>query len=145
MGESWYGFSNGVEYPISGDPAEEYPEVPDWPHDDRGWWSEDIHAQIIFFNPDDLAAVAHGQMDTWDPQPYAMLDFTDVLFNPGFDFENGKRYLVGAVAFDRENSLLYIMERLAIFEGESVVHVFEIMNKMRLVEISIVIGQLVQV
>jgi hypothetical protein len=44
VGESWYGFSNGVVHPISGDPDETYPEVPDWPHDDRGWWSEDISA-----------------------------------------------------------------------------------------------------
>jgi len=126
IGNTWYGFSNGVEYPTSGDPNEEIPEVPAWPHDDRGWWSEQIRAQLIFFNPDDLAAVVHGQMETWEPQPYAMLDITDFLINPGFDYENYKRALVGALAFDRSNGLIYIMERQALFEGESVVHVFKI-------------------
>jgi len=37
-------------YPISGDPDEEYPEVPPWPYDDRCWWSEGISAQITFFD-----------------------------------------------------------------------------------------------
>ena len=126
VGRNWYGFSNGVEYPTSGDPDDVIPPVPDWPHDDRGWWSEDIGAQIIFFSPDQLADVAAGRLQTWEPQPYAVLDLTEDLFNPGFDYENYKRYLVGAMAFDRANGLIYIMERLAVFDGESVVHVFRI-------------------
>ncbi|MBP8001568.1 MAG: hypothetical protein KA314_17610 [Chloroflexi bacterium] len=126
MGRTWYGFSNGVEYPTGSDPNEVYPEVPPWPHDERGWWSEDIQAQIIFFNPDDLAAVAQGHMASWEPQPYAVLELTDFLFSPGFDFENHKHHLMGDVAFDRDNGLLYLIERRALPKGESVVHVFKI-------------------
>ncbi len=123
VGESWYGFANGVVYPISGDPDEVYPEVPPWPYDSRGWWSEDISAQILFYDPDELAAVAHGEWETWEPQPYASMSIDGFLFDPGFDHERGKRYLLGAAAFDRQNGLLYIIERLAD-EDRSLVHVF---------------------
>ncbi|MFQ5420180.1 MAG: hypothetical protein ACE5EY_07440, partial [Anaerolineae bacterium] len=125
-GESWYGFANGVVYPTSGDPDEEYPEVPPWPYDDRGWWSENIEAQLIFYNPDELAAVARGDMATWDPQPFAVLNLDEYLFDPGFDLERGKRYLIGAVAFDRENGRLYIIERMADENEKSLVHVFQV-------------------
>ncbi len=125
LGKTWYGFSNGVVYPISGDPEEVYPEVPDWPHDNRGWWSDDISARIIFYDPADLAKVASGEMETYEPQPYAMLDIDDYLLDPGYDYERGKRYLVGACAFDRENGILYVMERLAD-EDKSVVHAWKI-------------------
>jgi len=125
LGESWYGFSNSVVYPTSGDPDEVYPEVPPWPHDSRGWWSEDISGQILFYNPDNLAAVAQGDMESWEPQPYASLALDDLLYDPGFDHENYKRYLLGAAAFDRENGLLYLVERQA--DGDkSLIHVFQL-------------------
>jgi len=125
-GESWYGFSNGVEYPISGDPDEEYPEVPAWPHDARGWWSQDISAQMLFFDPAELGAVALGEMESWEPQPYATLTLDDYLFDPGFDYERGKRYLLGAAAYDRQNGLLYIVERMADENERSLIHVFRL-------------------
>lgn len=126
LGRSWYGFSNGVEYPISGDPDDAYPEVPAWPHDQRGWWSEDISAQLLFFDPAELGAVAQGELDPWDPQPYATLSLDETLFDPGFDYERGKRYLVGAMAFDRVNGLLYVVERLADDGDRSLIHVFQL-------------------
>jgi hypothetical protein len=125
IGKSWYGFANGVVYPISGDPDEIYPEVPPWPYDSRGWWSEDISAQILFYDPNDLAAVAQGQLETWEPQPYASLVIDEYLFDPGFNHERAKRYLLGAAAFDREHGYLYVVERLAD-EDRSLVHVFGI-------------------
>lgn len=126
IGRSWYGFSNGVEYPISGDPDEEYPEVPPWPHDDRGWWSDDISAQILFYNPSELGMVARGEMKTWESQPYATLTLDNYLFDPGFDYERYKRYLLGAAAYDRDRGLLYIVERLAEEDDRSLIHVFRL-------------------
>jgi len=125
IGESWYGYSNGVVYPISGDPNDVIPPLPDWPHDDRGWWSANIGARILFYDSEDLAEVAAGRMETYQPQPYAYLDIDQYLFDPGFDYERGKRYLLGASAFDRENGILYVMERLAD-EDRSLVHVWKI-------------------
>ena len=127
MGANWYGFANGVIYPTSGDPDEAYPEVPPWPYDERGWWSEEISGQIIFYDPDDLSAVANGELETWEPQPYATMSLDSHLFDPGFDYERGKRYLLGAAAFDREQGYLYIIERQAD-EEKSLIHVFQIVG-----------------
>ena len=124
-GECWYGFANGVVYPTSGDADEEYPEVPPWPFDSRGWWSEGITAQIIFYRPDDLATVVRGEKEPWEPQPYASLDIDRYLFDPGFDHERQKRYLLGAAAFDRARGILYLFERRADDE-KSLVHVFKV-------------------
>jgi hypothetical protein len=124
-GTNWYGFSNGVRYPTSGDPDDPIPEVPPWPYDDRGWWSEGVSAQILFFDPEELASVAGGELATWGPQPYASMAIDDVLFDPGMQVERYKRYLLGAAAFDRERGLLYIMERNAD-EERSLIHVYEI-------------------
>jgi|Deesub1362A_J573_1020465.scaffolds.fasta_scaffold02229_4 hypothetical protein len=48
-----------------------------------------------------------------------------IIFDPGFDFERGKRYLVGAAAFDRANGFLYIAERMADEDGKSLIHVWK--------------------
>ncbi|MBN3039706.1 MAG: hypothetical protein JW867_01100, partial [Candidatus Omnitrophica bacterium] len=125
VGKSWYGFSNGVVWPIAIDENTVYPQVPPWPHDGRGWWSEAIKAQIIFYNPEDLAKVAKGQIKSFAPQPYAKLGIDDCLFDPGFNFEREKRYLLGAVAFDQDNRLLYIIERRAD-QDRSIVHVWKV-------------------
>lgn len=122
-GRNWYGFSNGVEFPVDGTgEGEEYPEVPDWPHDSRGWWSEDIEAQIIFFDPGDLAAVAGSDMESWEPQPYASLSINEHLFDPGFNHERDKRYLLGGAAFDRAHGVLYIVERRADADEKALIH-----------------------
>ncbi len=127
LGRSWYGFANGVEWAY--DCAEQNPptcpQVPDWPYDNRGYWAEDYQAQIIFYDPADLAAVARGEMETWEPQPYATLVLDDYLFDPQTHVETYKRDLVAAAAFDRQHGLLFIFERLAD-EDKSVVHVFRV-------------------
>ena len=126
LGRTWYGFSNGVEYPTSGAPDEVYPEVPPWPNDQRGWWAEDIEARIMFYDPADLAAVANGEIETWEPQPYATISIDEYLFDPGYDYERGKMTLIGDTAYDRKNGFLYIFERLADEEEKSIVHVFQV-------------------
>jgi hypothetical protein len=98
----------------------------------RGWWSTRFDAQLIFYNPDDLARVAAGTMESWEPQPYAVLDIDDRLFfNPtGTDLEmlgegDQRRYRIGDVSFDRSNGLLYVLELYA--DGaKPVVHVWRV-------------------
>lgn len=125
VGKCWYGFSNGVVYPTSGDASEPVPDVPDWPHDQRGWWSERVEGHLLFFNPRDLGEVAQGTKETWEPQPYASLSIDPNLFDPGYDYERGKMNVLGAAAFDRERGFLYVVERQA--DGEkSVIHAFEV-------------------
>jgi len=121
MGNSWYGFGDGTVWPD--EPP--YPDVPAPPFDDRGWWCDSIRAQIIFYDPADLAAVAEGRLQTWEPQPYATLDINDVLFDPGFDFPRYKRWSLGAACFDKEHGHLFIIERRAD-EEKSLVHVWQV-------------------
>jgi len=126
-GKTWYGFANGVVYPTSGDPNEPVPEVPPFPYDARGWWSEGVSAQILFFDPKDFAAVASGAREPWQPQPYATLVIDEQIFEPGYDHVRQKRYLLGDCAFDRERGLLYVIERQVKQDEErSLVHVFAI-------------------
>lgn len=126
-GRSWYGFANGVEWPY--DCAEQTPptcpDVPDWPYDNRGYWADSYQAWILFYDPEDLGAAASGDVETWEPQPYAYLDITPVLFDPALNHAEYKRDLLGAAAFDDENGILYIVERLAD-EYRSVIHVWQI-------------------
>lgn len=121
IGNTWYGFSDGTVWPEEGP----WPDVPPWPHDSRGWWSDDIRAQIYFYDTDDLGQVALNQSDPWTPQPYAVFDIDDVLFDPGFHYERSKRVSVGAACYDRALGFLYIMERRAD-EDRSLVHVWKV-------------------
>ena len=127
LGHSWYGFANGVvwEYDCAEQSPPTCPEPPEWPFDNRGYWADDYQAQIIFFDPADLAAVARGELQTWEPQPYATLVLDEYLFDPEINYAEYKRDLVAAAAFDREHNLLFVIERLAD-EYKSVVHVWRI-------------------
>lgn len=130
IGYSWYGFADGVEWQY--DCAEQNPptcpDPPEWPYDNRGYWAEEYQAQIIFYDPADLAAVSRGEMKTWEPQPYAFLELDEYLYRPELDHAEYKRDLVGAAAFDHEHGLLYVVERLAD-EYKSVIHVWKISPK----------------
>ena len=123
-GANWYGFADGTVWPMEGP----YPEVPPWPHDNRGYWSEGIEAQILFYDPADLAAVAAGTIQPYEPQPYAALDITPYLFDPEQSLERYKRHLLGATCFDRAHGLLYVFERLAD-EDRSLIHVWHIRDR----------------
>ncbi len=130
LGKNWYGFANGVvwDYNCADNPEVACPEVPEFPYDSRGYWAEDYFPAILFFDPQDLSRVAQGEIATYDPQPYALMDLTAYWFDPEMRVEIYKRDLVGAAAFDRTNGLLYIIERLAD-ECKSVIHVFRIGNQ----------------
>jgi hypothetical protein len=127
LSHSWYGFANGVvwDYDCADQVPATCPDPPDWPYDNRGYWAEDYQAQVVFFDPADLAAVARGEMQTWKPQPYATLILDEYLFDPELDYAEYKRDLVAAAAFDREHGLLFIIERLSD-EYKSVIHVWRI-------------------
>ncbi len=98
----------------------------------RGWWSTRFDAQFILFDPTDLAKVAGGQMESWEPQPYAVLDIDEYLYldPPEWDlvelgWGDQRRNRIGDVAFDRQNGLLYVLELYAD-GGKPVVHVWRI-------------------
>ncbi len=98
----------------------------------RGWWTSRWETQIIFYNPADLARVARGEIASWQPQPYAVLNLdAHMFFNPsGVEVEqlgsgSQRRYRIGDVAYDRANGLLYLLELFA--DGaKPVVHVWRV-------------------
>jgi hypothetical protein len=123
VGECWYGYSNGVVYPMSGEPCDPIPETPPWPHDDRGWWARSFTAGLLFYDPEDFREVLAGELDEWEVQPYAFVSIDSLLVDSSIDLERSRRHLTGASAFDRENGILYLVERRA--DGEMpVIHVF---------------------
>jgi hypothetical protein len=113
-GACWYGCSDGTVW------EEPYPES--CGEDGRGWWSTSFAGQMLFYDPDDFAAVAAGMMEAWEPQPYAVLDLDAILYH--IEAEQ-QLFHVGAAAFDREHGLLYVMEPFA--DGDKpVVHVWRV-------------------
>jgi len=130
IGKYWYGYSDGTAFPTDG--SEYTGEVPEYPHNQRGWWADSFEAQIIFYNPDDLAKVANGEMEAYEPQPYATLNIDKYLYNidkigdPDFPKERNINR-VGAMSYDRESGILYIFEVRGDNENERpLVHVFKI-------------------
>ncbi len=100
--------------------------------DFRGWWSTAWEGQFILYDPTELARVAAGELEPWEPQPYASLSLDEALLhNPaGVELEmigDGaqRRYQVGEVAYDRAHQLLYLLEWFA--DGaKPVVHVWRV-------------------
>jgi len=148
----WYGYINplGPEYPCvdqhvtdfdtcrmadgSSCPVEDYAGCCDEEQvtcvSYRGWWSTRFDAQFILYDPAQLAQVAAGAIESWEPQPYTSLDIDEHLYldPPAGDqvalgWGNQRRYRIGAVAYDRENALLYVLELYAD-GGKPVVHVW---------------------
>ncbi len=121
IGNTWYGYSDGTVWPEEGP----WPPIPEWPHDNRGFWSDSISAQFLFYDTNDLAAVARGSLQPFQPQPYAVLDINHLLYDPGYGVTRYKRFNLGAACYDRENRLLYVVERQADAE-KSLVHVWQV-------------------
>lgn len=98
----------------------------------RGWWSTHFEAQLILYNPADLAQVASGQMEPWAPQPYAVLTIDPHLFLNPPEWEivllgqgTQRRFRIGDAAYDQQNNLLFVLELYA--DGaKPVVHVWKI-------------------
>jgi hypothetical protein len=112
IGDCWYGCSDGRVWE---------PPYPD-DCDDRGWWSTTFDPQIIFYDPADLAAVADGSAEPWSPQPYARLSLEEQLFHR---LPDPHKERLGAVAYDRDNGLLYVLEPL-VDNDRPIVHVWQI-------------------
>jgi len=146
----WYGYINpaGPQYPcVSDEAAREFtacrlasgqpcpPEemIECQGHSSaRGWWASQAQAQIIFYDPADLARVAAGQIQPWEPQPYAALSLDEQLFfnPPAWDevyLGQGaqRRYRIGEIAYDRAGNRLYVLELYG--DGpRPVVHVWQV-------------------
>jgi hypothetical protein len=150
----WYGYINarGPEYPCvdhhvtdfvtcrmangASCPAEDFTGCCDEAEGNcasyRGWWSTRFDAQFILFDPADLARVASGELETWQPQPYASLDIDQYLYlnPPAWDVisvgsDDQRRSRLRDIAYDRAHDRLYVLEDLAD-GGKPVVHVWQV-------------------
>jgi hypothetical protein len=119
-GNAWYGFANGVVWPMEG--SGPYPEIPPPPNDERGWWADSFEGVLLFFDPQDLAQVAQGTMAPYEPQPYAELNVDPYLYH----IQGSLRWdHVAAMSYDRTRGILYLMEPFA--DGDQpLVHVFQV-------------------
>lgn len=124
-GISWYGYNNGestfnVMFNL---PTPIEPE-------DHGPRQSHENPMLLFYHPADLQNVANGTMETYEPQPYAVLEIQDELFYPNHDDPAyGMKYRgPGGLAFDRQNGLLYLMEQNATGYDttEAIIHVWKI-------------------
>lgn len=81
---------------------------------DGGYTSVLRRPVLLFYDPDDLAAVAQGLKQPHEPQPYAMIDIGEYLFR--------KEPYVYSGAYDQQNGLLYVFE----YNQEApIMHVFQ--------------------
>jgi hypothetical protein len=92
--------------------------------EDRGWWSDEFRGQIIFYDTSDLAQVAVGTKQPWEPQPYASMDIDPYLLHVGSIQQKSH---VNAACFNRKDGLLYVFENRA--DGEKpIIHVWEVIS-----------------
>ncbi|OGJ88032.1 MAG: hypothetical protein A2487_04295 [Candidatus Raymondbacteria bacterium RifOxyC12_full_50_8] len=78
---------------------------------------------LMFYDPADLAAVAGGTMESWEPQPYAYMDLDPYMWEQMSIAYSHRRLTQGA--YDREHGLLYIMENYTLSGGVPIIHVFQ--------------------
>ncbi len=122
-GRTWYGYSDGTEF------AQVARDVPK--HDtsqlnaDKGWRASVYKQQLYLFDPQQLAAVANGEIPSYQPQPYAVFDLEPFLFRKQL---KDKMQGVGSMTFDPERGYLYVLEREieGDFHSRPVVHVFSL-------------------
>jgi len=83
----------------------------------RGWWSTRFDAQFILYDPGDLLGVASGELESWEPQPYTVIDIDEQLFFGSAEWDidwlgagDQRRFRIGEVAYDRTNGYLYVLE-----------------------------------
>jgi hypothetical protein len=101
----------------------------------RGWWSNRFDAQFILYDANDLAKVASGELEAWQPQPYAALDIDEHLYfsSPEWDavelgWGDQRRSRIGDVAYDRDAARLYVLELYAD-NAKPIVHVWQIIDQ----------------
>ncbi|MBN1895423.1 T9SS type A sorting domain-containing protein, partial [bacterium] len=119
LGQNWYGYTGERMRNdwVGGDIP--WPEFPETDPDGKGWRAHNRQPMAVFFDPDDLAAVAAGSLESCEPQPYSALWFPKKLFF-------GSRHEICSATFDSLNGLLYITELAAELDGKLVVHVWDV-------------------
>lgn len=116
-------FQPGGSLPCGGFPCAGIDNGSGWTCGDSTSSDPAYRTALYFYDPDDIAQVALGNLDPWDPQPYAALSLTDVQWNttecaPGF----------GDIEYDATNGRIYMSqpEEDGVNEPKPLIHVFDI-------------------
>jgi len=85
----------------------------------KGYHAYPYRPQILFYDPEELKAVLAGTKEPWEVLPYE-------IYSPADKMIGGACAALGAAAYDRERGLLYVAEREAGPDGETVIHVWQV-------------------
>ncbi|MFQ6100810.1 MAG: hypothetical protein ACE5OS_06195 [Anaerolineae bacterium] len=85
----------------------------------KGFHAYPYQPQILFYDPEEIKAVRAGTKEPWEVLPYE-------IYSPAAQMIGGECATLGAAAYDRERGLLYVAEREAGPDGETVVHVWRV-------------------
>ncbi|MCX7737132.1 MAG: T9SS type A sorting domain-containing protein [Candidatus Kapabacteria bacterium] len=119
LGKNWYGYTgenmhhDWVLYDIP------YPDFSETDPNGKGWRANNVIPMIVFYDVDELAEVAKGNIKPYEPQPYAALR----LENIGFF---GKDRILRDATYDPINNILYGTEFIEELEGVIVLHAWKI-------------------
>jgi len=126
LGEDWYGYYDGTPHDAL---AFNIPFItPDYMvYGEKGPKATGYRAMILFYDPSDLAAVAGGTKQAYEPQPYAALDTEALMFRPNTGNSRSENR-IGEVGFDRAHGLLYLFENSAYGNdySQAVIHVWKV-------------------
>ena len=115
IGDYWYGDTKGQQrcrYDIP---------QPSW--GGKGYGYSSSSPRIMLYHPKDLADVAMGNKDSWEPQPYMAYDLGQ------FSKKDGGQGRSGVITYDQHNGYLFFMEfngDPAYRYGYSIIHVWKI-------------------
>jgi hypothetical protein len=116
IGDVWYGdLSGGHLYEANIPSAEEI---------DRGVGATEWRTGIMFYAPRDLAEVAAGRLESYEPQPYVVFDLHGFSQRP-----DGGDGMAGAITFDSASGLLFYIEHNGDpchEDGYSLLHVWQL-------------------
>lgn len=124
-GREWYGYNNGESTfnIMMNIPTPEEPE-------DHGPRQSFAQAMLLFYNPQEILDVASGSLQTWEPQPYAVLQLEEQFYYPN---NHNPEYIsefkgAGGMAYDSDRNLLYVFEKGVTGNDNSVsiVHVWRV-------------------
>lgn len=119
MGHNYYGY-NGErmrhDWVIADLP---YPEFAETDPNGKGWKAYNMLPMIIFYDPSDLAGVATGVIESYQPQPYAALRMDrNIFWGPNTELRSA--------SYDENNNRLYVTEFNAPGDGLLMIHVWEV-------------------
>lgn len=125
LGNNWYGY-NGEnmrhDWIIADQP---YPEFYLTDPIGKGWKSDTKIPMIALYDPEDLALVANGNKNSFEPQPYSVIRLNENIF-----WSQNKQ--INSSEYDHHNNILFITEFDAPSDGRLLIHLF----KMKFVEIN---------